>query len=147
MEKQWLQKSKLKSKLKFLYHHTRYLTSAYERLLYNVIIQPHFDYGCSSGFPLLKKNLELKLKKAQNKCIRFFLNIPPRSRIDPSHFRKINLFLTSYRVGNYILSTVFKYWNEIAPGYLHEMIKPLLCRWHWTYCCGKQIQCKKAYSS
>ena len=38
----------------------------YKRLLCNVLIQPHFDYVCSSWFPLSKKNLEFKLQKAQN---------------------------------------------------------------------------------
>ena len=62
---------KVNAKLKFLYRQSRYITPAYRRLLCNALIQPHFDYGCSSRFPLLKKNLKLKLSKAQNKCIRF----------------------------------------------------------------------------
>ena len=62
---------KINAKLKFLYPQGRYLTPAYRRLLCNALIQPHFDYGCSSWFPLLKKNLKLKLQKAQNNCIRF----------------------------------------------------------------------------
>ena len=81
---------KINAKLKFLYRQSRYLTPAYRRLLCNALIQPHFDYGCSSWFPLLKKNLKLKLQKAQNKCIRFCLNLPRRSHIDPFHYRKIN---------------------------------------------------------
>ena len=39
---------KVNAKLKFLYRQSRYLTPAYRRLLCNVLIQPHFDYGCSS---------------------------------------------------------------------------------------------------
>ena len=75
--------------LKFMYRQRRYLTPAYKRLLCNTLIQLHFDYECSSWFPVLKKNFkELKLQKAQNKCIRFCLNFPPRSHVDPSHFRK-----------------------------------------------------------
>ena len=46
---------KINAKLKFLYHQSRYLTPAYRRLLCDALIQPHFDYGCSSWFPLLKK--------------------------------------------------------------------------------------------
>ena len=56
---------KINAKLKFLYRQSRYLTPAYRRLLCNALIQPHFDYGCSSWFPLLKKNLKLKLQKAK----------------------------------------------------------------------------------
>ena len=56
------------------------------------------DYGCSSWFPLLKKNLKLKFQKAQNKCIRFYLNLPLTPQIDPFHFRKRNLLAVSDRV-------------------------------------------------
>ena len=61
----------------------------------------------------LKKNLRLKLQKAQNRYIRFCLNLPRRSHIDPSHFRKINWLPV----------------NGIVPGYIHEMFKPSLCRY------------------
>ena len=106
---------KINDKLKFLYHQSRYLTPAYIRLLRNALIQSHFDYGCSSCFLLLKANLKLKLQKAQNKCIRFCLNLPPRSHIDPSHFRKINWLPFSDRVEEYyIANTVFKYRNGIV---------------------------------
>ena len=67
---------KINAKLKFLYRQSKYLTPAYRRLLCNALIQPHFDYGCTSWFPLLKKILKLKFKKALNKCICFFLNLP-----------------------------------------------------------------------
>ena len=58
---------KINAKLKFLYRQGRYLTPANRRLLCYALIEPHFDYWCSSWFPLLKKNLRLKLQKAQNK--------------------------------------------------------------------------------
>ena len=74
----------------------------------------------------LKKNLKLKLQKAQNKCIHFCLNLPPRSHIDPFHFGKINRVSVSDRVEYCIANTVFKYWNRIVPGYIHEMDKPSL---------------------
>ena len=64
----------------------------YRRLLCNALIQLHLDYGCSSWFPLLKTNIKLKLQKAQNKYILFCLNLPPRSQIDPSHFRNVTGF-------------------------------------------------------
>ena len=89
---------KVNAKLKFLYHQSRYLTPVYRRLLCNALIQPHFDYGCSSWSPLLMKHLKLKLQKAQNKCICFSLNLPLRSHINPSHFRKINWLPVSDRI-------------------------------------------------
>ena len=120
---------KINANLKFLYHQSRYLTPAYRRLLCDALIQPHFDYGCSSWFPLLKRDLKLKLQKAQNKCIRFCLNLPPRSHINPSHFRKINQLPVSDRVEYCIANTVFQYWNGIVPGYINEIFRPSLCRY------------------
>ena len=82
---------KINAKLKFLYQQSRNVTPAYNRLLCNALIQSNFDYGCSSGFPLSNKNLKVKLQKSQNKCIRFYLNLPLRSHTDlSSHFKKIN---------------------------------------------------------
>ena len=71
-----------------------------------------------------------KLQKAHNKCIHFCLNLPSRSPIDPSHFGKINWLVVSDRVEYCIANTVFKHWNEILPGYIHEMFKPSLCRYN-----------------
>ena len=94
-----------------------------------MLIQPHFDYGSSSWFHLLNKNLKLEFQKAQNKCIRFCLNLPPRSHINPSHFRKINWLQVSDRVEYCIANTIFKYCNGIVTGYIHEILKPPLCRY------------------
>ena len=120
--------TKINAKLKFLYRQTRYLTPAYRRLLCNALIQPNFDYGYCSWFPLLKKNLKLKLQKAKN----MYLLLPKfNSKVsyDPSHFRIINWLPVSNRVEYCIVNTVFKYWNGIVPGYIHEMFKPPLCRY------------------
>ena len=120
--------NKINAILKLLYQHSRYLTPAYKRLLCNVLIQPHFDYGYSSQFPMLKKNLKLKLRKPQNKCICLCLNLSLRSHIDPSHFRKTDWLPASDRVEYRIANTVFKYWNVIVLGYIHEIFKLSLCR-------------------
>ena len=72
-----VKKTTTNARQKFLYRQSRYPTPAYSGLLIlcNALIQPDFDYGCSSCFPLLKKNLQLKLQKGQNKCICFCLNL------------------------------------------------------------------------
>ena len=133
----------INANLKFLYPQNRYLTPAYRRLLCNPLIQPHFDYGCSSWFPLLKTNLKLKFQKAQNKCIRFCLHLPPRSHIDPSHFRKTNWLPVSDKVEDCIANTIFKYWNLIVSGYFHEMFKPLSCRYRTRSKMALEIHLRK----
>ena len=144
--------NKINAKLKFLYRQSRYLTPAYRRLLFNALIQPHFDYGCSSWFPLLKKNLKLKLQKAQNKCIGFCLNLPPRSHIDPSQFRKINCLPVNDRVDTVLpilsLSTRMELYHDIFMKCLslHPVDIAQHHSWHWTHLCGKKIQGQKAYA-
>ena len=136
---------KINAKLKFLYRQSRYLTPAYRRLLCNALIQSHFDYGCSPWFPLLKTNLKLKLQEAQNRYIRFCLNLPARSHIDPSHFRKINWLPFSDRIEYCIANTAFKYWNGIVPGYIMKCLSLYSAdiaqdhRCHWTYLCGHRL--------
>ena len=88
----------LNPKLNLLYRQSTYQTVAFRKLLCNALIQPYFYYGCSSWFPLLKKVLKIKLKKARNKIIRFCLNLPRRSRIDSSHFRKLNWLPVTDRI-------------------------------------------------
>ena len=130
-------------KQSYFFFTSRCLTPAYRRLLCNALILRHFDYGCSSWTPLLKKNLKRKLQKAQNKCIRFCLNLP-RSHINPSHFRKIKWLPVSDRVEYCIANTVFKYWNGIVPGYIHEMFKPSLCRYSTRSKMALDIPLRKA---
>ena len=46
---------KINWKLKFLYRQAIFLNPACKRLLCTALIQPHFDYGCTSWYPLLSK--------------------------------------------------------------------------------------------
>ena len=116
---------KINAKLKLLYQKSRFLIPAFRKLLCNALIQPHFDCGCSSRFPLLKKILKIKLQKAQNKYIYFCLNSPPRSRIDPLHPRKIKYRPDKDRVEQYIVHTVFKFLLILYRD-THEIFKSSL---------------------
>ena len=74
--------NKINEKVKFLYHKNKFLTPTLRRMLCNVIIQSHFDYACSAGYPNLNEKLEKKIHKiAQNKCIWFFLKQDKRPYI------------------------------------------------------------------
>ena len=92
----------------------------------NYLKQPHFDYGCTSWYPLLSKALKTELQIAQNKSICFYLELPSRGHINPPHFRKINWLLVEHRVELCTSTTVFKYWKRIAPSYLNDMFMPSL---------------------
>ena len=89
---------KISTKLNLLWRQSNCLNYLSRRLLCNAIIQPHFDNGCTSWYPLLSKAFKNKLKMAQNKCMRFCLELPPRGHISSSHFKKISWLLVERRV-------------------------------------------------
>ena len=100
---------KINTKLNFLWRKSNDLNYSSRRLLCNALIQPHFDYGYTSWYPLLSKVLKTKLQNPQSKCIRFCLELPPRCHISPSHFRKMNWLPVEHRVELCTSTTVFKY--------------------------------------
>ena len=51
--------NKINSRLKFLHRKNKFLTPALRRILFNALIQPHFDYASSAWYP----NLTQKTKK------------------------------------------------------------------------------------
>ena len=112
---------KVNSKLSFLYRQSKFLDPYLRRLLCNALIQPHFDYGCISWYPLLNKKLKTKLQCAQNKCIRFCLNMSPRSHIGTNEFLKINWLPTKNRVEQCLALNIYKYFNKIAPSYVDDL--------------------------
>ena len=117
---------KINTKLNFLRKQSNYLNYLSRRLLCNALIQPHFDYGCTSFCPFLGKALKTKLQIVQNKGIHFCLELPSRGHINPSHFRKINWLPVEPRVELCTSATVFKYWKGIAPSCLNDMFMPSL---------------------
>ena len=62
---------KINTNLNFLCRQSNYLNYSSRRLLRNALIQPNFDYGCTSWCALLSKALKTKLRIAQN--IRYVL--------------------------------------------------------------------------
>ena len=56
----------INGRLRFLYRKNRYFWPYLKRFLYNAIIQPHFDYACSTWYPNLNKTFKSKLQKRIN---------------------------------------------------------------------------------
>ena len=73
--------NKVNSTLRFLYRKQSILNGPLRRLLCNALIQPHFDYASQAWYPNLTKTLSIKLQHAQNKCIRFCLNLDNRAHL------------------------------------------------------------------
>ena len=56
---------KRNGKLKFLYHKNKFLTLALRRMLFNTLIQIHFDYVYSACYSNLNEKLRNKMQITQ----------------------------------------------------------------------------------
>ena len=127
-------------KLKSLYRQAIFLNPACKRLLCDALIQPHFDYGCTSWYPLLSKALKKRFQIAQNKCLRYCLDLSLCTHISAMHFNKINWLPVEHRVELCATATVFKFWNQLTPSYFLKIFQHSLLinatldhRWHQIY--------------
>ena len=99
---------KINDRLKFLYRKKTFLTPALRRLLCNAIIQPHFDYACSSWYINLKLIFKKKVQACQNKCIRFCMQKGNMYHISFNEFEEMNWLNVDSRVTQIIVCNVFK---------------------------------------
>ena len=82
--------NKINSRLKFLHRKNNFLTPALHRFLCNSFIQPHFDYASSAWYPNLTQKMESKIQIAQNKCIRYCLQLDKMTHISKRDFETLN---------------------------------------------------------
>ena len=113
--------NKINSRLKFLYRKNRYLTPYLKRILCNASIQPNFDYAWSACYPNVNKKLKSKLQTAQNRCIRYCLQLDHRSDNGVKHFEKINWLPISEKFNQYLCSNAFKFFKETCPLYFDNI--------------------------
>ena len=97
---------------RFLYRKQHFLDFSLRRLLANALTQPHFDYASSAWFPYLNKRLTKRIQRAQNKCIRFCLNLNNRAHIGIKEFTNINWLPTKERFEQCMTAKVFKFFDN-----------------------------------
>ena len=116
--------NKVNSRLRFLYRKQSILNGPLRRLLCNALIQPLFDYASQSWYPNLTKTLSIKLQRAQNKCIRFCLNLDNRTHLDKKEFKDINWIPVKERVNQRICVTAYNLFTGISPMYMSGIFIP-----------------------
>ena len=114
---------KINGRLK--YRKQSFLSPSFKRLLCNALIQPHFDFANLAWYTNLNKMLRKKLQAGQNKCIRFCLGMGNRDHIGESEFKKINWLPTRERYEQSILTSIYKFFNNLAPAYYEEIYCPM----------------------
>ena len=103
-------------RLEFLCRKQRFLTYPFCRLLCNALIQPHYDYDCSSWYPSLINRLLKKIQISQNKCIRYCLKLDNRSHVGVVELKKFNWLPTKERVHQCICVSIFRFFTRIHLG-------------------------------
>ena len=99
------------------------MTPGLRRMLCNALIQPHFDYACSTWYSNLNAKLKKTLQITQNKCIRFYLELDKMHHISEEDFKTINWLLVDQRVQQSLNVTVCKYVNKACPYYMKEVFE------------------------
>ena len=64
---------KINGKFQFLHRIIEFLNPTLCRLLFNSLIQPHFDYAYICWYRLVSKKIRRKIQVTENKCICFCL--------------------------------------------------------------------------
>lgn len=116
---------KANSRLKFLYRHCKYLNTSTRLTLSSALIQCYFDYSCSAWYAGLNKSLKKKLQVAQNKVVRFILNLQPMTSINYNILSEINMLKVEDRVKQLRLNHVFNIFHNLSPQYLKQNFVPI----------------------
>jgi len=111
---------RVNSRVKFLYRHCKNLSLQTKQTLTNALVQCHFDYTCSSWYAGLTKKLQGKLQVAQNKVIRFLLDLPSRTSITCNELESVQMLKVNDRARQLRLNHVFNIYNGKAPKYLEN---------------------------
>ena len=112
---------KINGRLKFLYRKQSFLNFDLRRTLCNALIQPHFDYACSAWYPNLNRKLTQKIQTAQNKCIRFCLNLDNRAHIGVNEFKTIKWLPTNERFKQCVCVNAYKFFHSRSPIYMSDI--------------------------
>ena len=108
---------KVNQRLTFLYRNKNCLS------LCSTLIQCHFDYACACWYEGLTNNMNDKLQIAQNKIVRFILNLHHRKSVTYIEFEKLGFLNICNRVKQLRLYHVYNIFNNKSPEYMHTNFK------------------------
>ena len=108
--------SKIGNKLKFLYRNTKGFDLETKRMIVLALTQGHFDYGSTSWYTGLSKHFRSKLQVAQNKIIRYMLNLGPRAHIGVREFDLVRLLPVDFRVLQLKATYMYNIINNNIPN-------------------------------
>ena len=91
------------------------------RTLIGTLIQPHFDYACTSWYMGATKAQKHRLQTSQNKLIRLVLGLTPTTHLTPTHFAEMGWLRVDDRVKQMAMGLVYKiHYTSLLPKYLTD---------------------------
>ena len=109
---------KATSRLKFLYRHRDHLDFMSRKILAQALILSHFDYSVGAWYMSLSKKHQKSLQVAQNRTVRFVLDLGPRSHIGQNELDRVGILCVKDRARQMILHTMYDIYHGTAPTYL-----------------------------
>ena len=114
---------KVASRLSFLYRNSGLLDRRARKTLCSALIQPLFDYCCSSWYSGLGAKFKGKLDVLQRKMIRFVFNLDARSAVTREHLVKLQWLSICDRVKYFKLIHAYKIYKGLAPTYVSDSFR------------------------
>ena len=108
--------------LKILYRKAKFLKFNEKKMVCSALLQAHFDYGNNVWYRGLLKTLKTKLQTAQNKMIRYVLDIGARSHIGYECFSRVKWLSVQRRIEYLTLCKMYDIFIGVAPTYLIRQV-------------------------
>ena len=106
--------NKVNSRFRFLHWQDRFLAPHLHTFMY-----------CTDTTSFWLCLLRLRLQVTQNKCMRFCLQLEKMSRICAKDFLELKWLNVYDRYLQFIVSDIFKFYNNQCPDYFNEVIWPV----------------------
>ena len=114
---------KVNQRIKFLARKAQFLNKETLKMLANALIQPHFDYACTTWYSSTPKRIKVQLQTAQNKLVRLILNLNYREHIGSSELKKLKWLTVENRVRQLKLRLTRKILYKNEPRYFKDYFK------------------------
>lgn len=114
---------KVNQKIKFLARKAQFLNKETLKMLANALIQPHFDYACTTWYSSTPKRIKVQLQTAQNKLVRLILNRNNRNHVGSPERKKLKWLTVENRVRQLILRLTRKILYRNEPRYFKDYFK------------------------
>ena len=96
------------------------MTPPLRSLLWNTLVQPHFDYAYSTWYPNITNKLKHRIQTTEKKCLRFCLQLNKLKHILHEEFERLNWLLVTYNLNN-LPFPAFKYFKDQCYNYVNEV--------------------------